>query len=77
MPGNDKDKWRFHQEIHVQGGTTGGSDSPISSSDYELHENNYYGSSSSGVTDYRSNYEPYKPYETGSATQYYRGDAEE
>ena len=81
LPGNDKDKWRFHQEIRIQGGTTGGSQSPVSSSDYQIHENGYYGgSASSGVSDYRSNYKPYEPYkgyEVGSSKQYYRGDSDD
>ena len=65
----------------MQGGTTGGATSPIGSSDYQIHDNSYYGGgSSSGVSDYRSNYKPYEPYqgyEVGSATQYYRGDGDE
>lgn len=77
FPGNDKDRWKFYQEIHVQGGTTGGTNSAISNDEYELHENSYYGGSSGGVHDYRSNYEPYKPYEPGKAKQYYRGDTDE
>ena len=79
LPGNDTDKWRFYQEIHVQGGTSGQVDAAWKgSSRYEVHENGYYGGSeSSGTHSYRSTYEPYKPYqgyEVGSSKQYYRGD---
>lgn len=72
LPGNDTDKWRFYQEIRVQGGTSGQVDAAYKgASDYELHENKYYGNTSS--SSYHSTYEPYKPYEPGTATQYYRG----
>ena len=82
LPGNNADKWRFYQEIHVSGGTYGQTNAAwTGNSRYELHENSYYGGSvSSGTGSYRSNYEPYKPYqgyEVGSAKPYYRGDDEE
>jgi hypothetical protein len=82
LPGNNQDKWRFYQEIHVSGGTSGQADAAWKGSTrYELHENSYYGGDeASGVSSYRSDYEPYKPYqgyEVGSAKQYYRGDTDE
>ena len=80
MPGNNSDKYRFYQELNVQGGTSGQADAAYSGgSNYTPHENSYYGGSNAGTTDYRSNYEPYKPYEgykVGDAKQYYRGEAE-
>ena len=76
MPGNNSDKWRFYQEIHVSGGTSGQVDAAWtgSSGSYKTHENSYYGGSR------QSNYKPYEPYggyEPGSAKTYYRGSDEE
>lgn len=81
MPGNNSDKYRFYQELNVQSGTSGQADAAYrgGGANYEIHENNYYGGSNAGTTDYRSNYEPYKPYEgykVGDAKQYYRGETE-
>lgn len=84
LPSNSEDKWRFHQEIHVNEGYAGESDNAlrgIDMSGYKTHENNYYGGASqTGTGAYRSTYERYKPYsgyEAGSATNYYRGTSDE